>query len=206
MERCRKRKGRLRRESATEEQKPIILIVCEGKKTEPNYFDSVRRLWRLSAMKIVGGDECGTAPKSIVNYAKNEYKKQRKDGLRKENIWCVFDRDEHETFEEALRLADDIGFGVAFSNPCFELWYLLHYKDQNRHIEREAVVRALKKHVRDYLKNKENMFELIEGNRTMATERSKNLREKHIRDGSKKTNNPSTSVDQLVEYLQSLQE
>src|ERR1035437_553946 len=74
-----------------------ILIVCEGAKTEKLYFTGISRELRLTAtvIEVVGGDEAGTAPKSIVEHAKalNASAKRRKEPFQ--DTWCVFDRDDH---------------------------------------------------------------------------------------------------------------
>jgi RloB-like protein len=43
-------------------------------------------------------------------------------------VWCLFDRDEHDSIEMALKQAREGNVRVAFSHPCFELWRLLHHK------------------------------------------------------------------------------
>lgn len=42
-------------------------------------------------------------------------------------VWVLFDRDDHRSIPDALRLAEKEGVRVAYSHPCFELWRLLHY-------------------------------------------------------------------------------
>ena len=62
-----------RRKSRGLPPKPLVLIVCEGKETEPNYFNGIRKRKRIprDRIKVVGCDECGgTDPKTIVECAK----------------------------------------------------------------------------------------------------------------------------------------
>src|SRR3990172_166191 len=130
-----------------EKTKPALLIVCEGEKTEPVYFSHWRRrLMQVVTIRIVGGKESGTNPKNIVEFAralKHDY----------DYVWCVFDRDEHEKIPAAFDQAIANGFNVAFSNPCFELWFLIHFQDQTAHIERRSVCRKLSSHIRGYEKS-----------------------------------------------------
>ncbi|HJV28672.1 MAG TPA: RloB family protein [Aromatoleum sp.] len=104
-----------------------ILIVCEGEKTEPNYFFDLLDDCRLTAADVrVVGKECDSAPISVVDHAEKEC------GARRfERVFCVFDRDRHESFDEAIRKIRslrDNKFRAIVSYPCFEYWLLLHFK------------------------------------------------------------------------------
>ncbi|HOC93295.1 MAG TPA: RloB family protein [bacterium] len=206
----RKRK-KLRNRTAFLPLKPLILILCEGEKTEPYYFEDIKRAWNLTSMdvRIIGSDECGTAPKGIVEHAKKEFNKLAKGKLeiKKEDVWCVFDRDDHPSFDEAVKMAVDNGFGAAASNPCFELWYLLHFQDQTAHIDRHNVARILKyEWIPGYAKNMKGLFIELESRLEAAAQRSVQLREKHAGDGNRETCNPSTGVDRLISRLSNIRE
>jgi hypothetical protein len=121
-------------------KKPTVLVVCEGGKTEPTYFESLKRDKRLPSVEIVGR-ECGPHPTTVVKHAKKVVE-EYPDYF--DEVWCVFDRDKHERLQDAFIQARDNSFKVAFSNPCFELWYLIHFTDQESHIERGAARSALK--------------------------------------------------------------
>ena len=203
-------KGKLARKAASKELKPVVLIVCEGRETEPNYFNDLKRALDLTSVEVevVGSDVCGTAPRSIVDYAKtrmNELLKDKREVDRK-NVWCVFDRDEHPSFAEAMDMAKGNGFGVAFSNPCFELWYLLHFQDQKAPIGRDAVTRALKTpgNFPEYSKNMKGLFRRLLSRLPDAEARAQSLRTKHKDDNSPETHNPSTGVDRLVGRLREI--
>lgn len=203
-------KGRPGRRVEFKELKPVVLIVCEGRETEPNYFNNLKRVLNLTAVDVlvVGSGECGTAPKSIVDYAKCRMQELRGEGreAKKENVWCVFDRDEHPSFDNAVKMAKDNGFGVAFSNPCFELWYLLHFQDQAKHIERDDVTRLLKddKNFPKYNKSMKELFRILLQRLPNAEARAQSLRTKHEGDDNPETHNPSTGVDRLVARLQQI--
>jgi len=187
--------------------KPHILIVCEGEKTEPNYFNGLRQVERLHAtrvLEIVGGDEAGTHPKSIVKYAKEKKAELRPGDPKYDAIWCVFDRDDHERIHEAFVMAEANGFKVAFSNESFELWILLHYKDQRGAMGRRQLLREVKKEIPGYEKGMKNIYALTIDKQSDAISRAKTLRLMHNNNGSDKQANPSSTVDKLVEYLLSL--
>lgn len=100
---------------------PLDLVVCEGE-TEVDYLSEVARHLRIH-VHICKGD--GTDPKSIVNTAK---RKTKEDGVRYDNVYCVFDRDNDLTaFLAAIELCKQKKYIHIVSNPCFELWPFLHY-------------------------------------------------------------------------------
>lgn len=159
-----------RRSGLADRRKPhrnpgkTVLIVCEGKKTEPNYFHEIRKSRRLSSLtiEIVPGDISGTHPKSIIGYAKELRAKRKKDGLEFEKTWCVFDRDDHEKIHEAFDQAKANNILVAFSNPCFELWFLLHFRYHSAHIHRDNLMPLLKGHFPNYDKNMEGFMKYFQ--------------------------------------------
>lgn len=126
-EEIRAAKERRKNGSALEAKKPtipesrIVLIVCDGKNTEPNYFDQLRL--RSVTVKTVGE---GYNTTSLV---KRAIHLQQEDTYEK--VWVVFDKDsfKDQTFHEAIRLADQNDFGVAWSNQSFEYWLILHFED-----------------------------------------------------------------------------
>ncbi len=111
-----------------------VLIICEGKKTEPRYFEGLRKAYRLSStnVTVVPSDEAGgNDPLSIVRYALKRLDQASADW---DHVYCVFDRDGHENYDEACQVAQQSAFGIERrlhvipSWPCFELWVLLHYE------------------------------------------------------------------------------
>ena len=100
---------------------PLVLIVCDGKNTEPDYFGQLRL--RFVRVKTVGE---GYNTTSLVERAV-----QLQQEADYAQVWVVFDRDSFEphAFHEAIRLAEKNGFGVAWSNQSFEYWLILHFED-----------------------------------------------------------------------------
>jgi len=183
----------------------LLLIVCEGRRTEPNYFHSIRREKRLSMahIEIVPGSICGTDPDNIVRYAIKEQKRRRKDEMFDE-VWCVFDRDDHLNIPTAFDLARRSRLNLAFSNPSFELWFLLHFEEQTAYITRDQVITNLKRHIPRYTKSMEGVYGLVSGQLNTAILRCQNLRDMHRRNGNLDTRNPSSRVDELVVTLNSV--
>ncbi len=101
--------------------KPTILIVCEGKNTEPSYF----KQFRLSSATIKPIGE-GYNTISLVNRAI-----QLSQEKPYNQVWCVFDKDDFSVndFNNAIVLAQANDFGLAYSNQAFEYWIMLHFDD-----------------------------------------------------------------------------
>ena len=90
----------LQRKKAKRKTYDYVLIVCEGEKTEPNYFKSIRDKFKLSSVNIeIFGEECGSSPISVVNFALRQYKKANREY---DKIFCVIDRDSHSTYKQAV--------------------------------------------------------------------------------------------------------
>lgn len=83
----------LERRRQRREPYDLVLIVCEGAKTEPLYFSKLRDALRLSHVNVrICGKECGSSPLSIVDYALSEFEREGEY----DRIFCVFDKDRHE--------------------------------------------------------------------------------------------------------------
>ncbi len=112
-----------------------LLVVCEGKVTEPSSVRGFVQWARNATVDVQVAKQQGD-PKRVVEIAKNLSKQAAREAHRSgdsfleyDEIWCVFDRDEHLRFDAACQMAEDNGFGLAISNPCFELWLYLHFTD-----------------------------------------------------------------------------
>ena len=200
-------RGATTRPAPTRTAKPYVLIVCEGGKTEPNYFHAWRKKLHLppNLIEIVPGNVCGSNPINIVRHAKQRHDELKKDIGGDIIVWCVFDRDthDHDNFHNAMKMATDNGFDIALSNPRFELWYLLHFKDQTREIDGDKAHSALKKYLKDYDKNAD-VFDRVQARTKLAAQRAVKLRKFHKDAFREQTSNPSTKVDLLVKKLQSI--
>jgi hypothetical protein len=157
--RRRDRKRRSARQVAFRQPKRLILIVCEGAVTEVQYFRGYERTLRASLVQIEVSKEHG-APKTLVRTARNrkieaeELARQQKDAhLQYDEVWCVFDVDEHPGINDATQMARASGIELAVSNPCFELWLLLHFREQPGAQDRHRIQAMLRSHVREYDKS-----------------------------------------------------
>lgn len=190
----------------------VVLIVCEGEKTEPYYFEALRSILRLSNTNIrICGKECGSAPISIVNYALQEFRASK--GIYN-RLFCVFDKDKHDSFSEAkdkvssTKLTNGATIDAIISIPCFEIWVLLHFIYTTRSFSTAIhdsncalIIKQLREHIPDYDKGKTNIYQIIADKTDIAIQRAKQLETFHKTSG---TDNPSTQIHELVEYLKSL--
>jgi|ERR1039458_199365 hypothetical protein len=203
----RHRSWSLKRRTGRIEQRPKLLIVCEGKVTEPNYFRAFARNEEIRLIEIDIAPEAGV-PKTLVAYAvgrmreaAREAQRQRDENLSYDEVWCVFDVDDHPAIVEAKQQARDNGLMVAVSNPCFELWILLHFQSQTRAEQRSEMRRLCKVHIPEY--DKEAPYERLNPGYSTAVERARNLDNWHESRGTA-GHNPSTAVYQLTERLREL--
>lgn len=171
-----------------------VLIVCEGEKTEPNYFRGFRVASRVCDIKGTGHNTL-----SLVQEAK---RLATEDNYRE--VWCVFDRDsfEEKNVRAAFTLARKNNFKIAYSNECFELWYLLHFKFLDTNLRRTEYFTHLKKLLGRYSKNSVNMYSDLLARQSDAMRHAKRLEDTHGLDWCNCT--PFTSVHHLVKRLNDL--
>lgn len=193
-----------------------VLIVCEGRRTEPNYLraliaDIYPIAWPRSRVPIVEVHGEGRSTRSLIRRAEEL---QRQADILFDKIWVVFDKDDFNDFDEAIELAKTKAIDCAWTNEAFELWFLLHFELSLKPSGRNEYTRKLT-HILQaklsnyryrYRKNATNMYKLLRqhGNPAVALERAKLLREQYPGDTPPSRQNPATTVDLLIEFLQSL--
>jgi hypothetical protein len=122
-------------------------------------------------------------------------------GRADDEIWCVFDRDEHVHFDAAVRRATDNRINVAGSNPCIELWFMLHYEDRMAYIERRHAQACARKWLRCSKALTQDALDSMASRYDEAVKRAKALDRKHRDDGSASRSNPSSDVWRLVNSI-----
>lgn len=175
--------------------KETFLIICEGTKTEPYYFNSFKV--KSALIKSVG---LGFNTVSFVNKAIEIRKKEKDAGYAYDQIWCVFDRDNfHSNFNSAVFLAKRYGLRVAFSNESFELWYLLHFIFFDTNINRVQYIKKLKKYLPRYKKNDLDTYNKLLNYQSTAIKNSRTLINKNDLNNPNKTEPCTTVVDLVCE-------
>lgn len=197
----------LRRTAAIKNPRVRMLVLCEGKVTEPRYLNAFKREFRSQLVDVEVVPECGV-PKTLVERAvimkKGADREARRRGdpyLKYDEVWCVFDVDVHPNLAEAKQQAHDNGLHVAISNPCFELWILLHFQDQRAHEDRGRIQDACRVHLPEFIK--EAPYEKLQPNYEEAVKPAQALMDWQSQQG-RPEGNPSTMVHKLTERIAQL--
>lgn len=220
-------KSSLKRGKQLREEYELIAIVCEGTKTEPLYYDDVKKVERLPSANIFVTGDCGSDPLSVVKHGIYLYEKsfaEKNPSTLYDIVFCVIDRDAHQTFNAALEYALQYNKNKnkaiivpIKSYPSFEIWYLFHFlytrqafsktptKSAGQRCKEALNIEWRKVFKEDYEKSYSDIYKRL---------KSKNLVVEGVKNATlaladaKKTNemNPSTEAHLLLEFLLSIVE
>lgn len=188
-------RGYSQRRMNEREVRQRFLIVCEGEKTEPQYFGSFRvpkHVVKVTARGF-GISPCRLVDKAVKLRQEDEY----------DQVWCVFDRDAcgDDDFNRAIQRATNVGVQVAYSNQAFELWYLLHFHFYNTPMHRKDYEEKLNGLLlRSYCKNAPDMYEQLYFRQADAIQNADRLL-KEYSPRNPAADDPSTTVHLLVQAL-----
>jgi hypothetical protein len=203
-----RREARKPRNQSTEPKKRI-LVVCEGQ-TEVAYINWYKSRCKNNLVDVkFHKDDGKTTPRELVNIAKENKIISLKKANSSENrflnydeIWCVFDRDEHPYFEQSIHTAKANKIQLAISIPCFELWVYLHLLEPPGMQDHHKMLRLVEKLKPDY---KKGYFYDFDANFTMNDIESALIRSKKLQSNAQKDNepyrNPVTYVYALCESI-----
>ena len=90
---------------------------------------------------------------------------------------------------------------LAISNPCIELWFLLHFEDQTAYIERRQAQSLAKEQLGCGKRLDDDALGALEEGFEEAKKRARYLDVKHEGDGSGANANPSSGVWRLVDSI-----
>lgn len=205
-----KTKSSFNRKKASMVKLKKLLVACEGSKTEPYYLESFFKYLvkehKINSKSFVIAEHKHTNPIGVLD----DLLKFNVEGLTFKNFehkWIIIDRDEERTnggghqlksYNEALHKARKLGVKVAFSNPSYEIWYLLHLQYRDTGLSRDDVKKELKKII-GYEKNSKDMFDKLLPNLDTAINNATRL----IDNCNKPIGlcNPSTNMHELVKCL-----
>lgn len=206
------RVGRATRMPGTRSIKRTVLIVGEGRQTEPNYFREFRLESTVSErFSVTVKKGHGTSPEAVVAEALC-YKEQAENrGEYYDEVWCVLDvegLDKRESLERAIVAARQNDIVLCLSNPCFEVWLLAHFVRESRaHNTCDSVIGRLHVHWRrlcgqDYRKNDKQVYARISALTESAIDNAILVRETDHRHVANTADaNSSTEVYRLVSHL-----
>lgn len=192
-----------------------ILLVCEGSKTEPIYFRDMTNDLGVSRLVDIQRSD-GTSPDQVVNRAVELYEAELLTGDIFDEVYCVFDRDAHERFLDAvsrIKQLHENGKPIrsAVSVPCFEFWLLLHFTYTSKPYAATGkksvggqVVSDLKKKpgFAKYDKGMKGVYQVLKPLHEDALRNAKNLQASQA--GGADYPNPSTEVHELIQKLRNM--
>lgn len=188
----RQKERSLRRTLAKRQPYERLLIVCEGKKTEPQYLQEIRAAYRLSTTNVqVQPSGFGSDPMSVVHFAEHLFRNgdlaRNVPALAFDRLCIVFDRDEHASYHAALArieslqhsLRNDDGdrpaVDAVVSVPCFEVWLLMHFEDVATPLHRDEAIERLRQHIDGYEKASGGHWQSTKDSLEQAMTRAKQL-------------------------------
>lgn len=201
--------------------KPVMLIVTEGSQTEPKYFDYYRTRRTNIDIQVLGSKDSGgdTDYLSLVRKAIHYIDKNELSAAHGDTMWVVADGDinynnpdpvkaKTTQLDKARKMAAKAGIMVAISNPCFEFWYLLHFKYTTGHLrDYDAVADALRNYIPDYEKSSDVAQKLAQ-HLDEALVNAERVEQYHVKNGSAAPFsldiNPFTEVYRLVRACRGL--
>lgn len=221
MARPSKKKDRtLHRSKETRQWYDKVLIVCEGECTEPNYLLGLKKHKGLSSVNIqIEHTDGKSAPKYVVEKAielRDETLQNPNREAHYDRVYCVFDRDQHSTFHQALnrlntyrqthqqQLKDNKqSIEAICSYPSFEYWYLCHFEYSRAEITAQECEKQVnqqwQQHFKQgYQKNSRDIYQKLLPYQQSAIKNAKQAETDAQNTGQ---DNPSTQVHHLVSYL-----
>lgn len=176
--------GRKIRLSKEKQMKPNFFVFCEGK-TEIAYIKFLRSLYRVPIQVI--------PKKGKSNISKDDIENSKRDYVttNQDKTFLMFDLDVAGVLEHLQKIPDA---ELLVSNPCVELWFLLHYQEQKTKLTSKKCIQKLQSFTKDYKKGvlSEEEKNVLAANRDVAIKRAKLLEE---------YDNPSTTIYRLLELL-----
>ena len=210
--RPRSQSDRLTRPIPSRHEKTTVLIIGEGQQTEPNYLRGLRQAEFVSEnFSLIVKKGNGGKREDIVADAVEHKEVAERRGEGFDEVWCIIDVEsasEHASVVAAAKLARQHKITMCWSNPCFEIWLLSHFRRQGRsYADCDKVEVALTKEwrklcERDYEKNDEYVYNRVAHLTGTAIDNARWVRETHHKDVSETFDaNSSTDAYKLVGML-----
>ena len=176
--------GRKVRRSKGKQMKPNFFVFCEGE-TEMAYVKFLRSLYRAPIQVIPKKGKSNISEDFIVK-SKNEYVQTDQD-----KVFLMYDLDVDGMLEQLQKIPNA---ELLVSNPCVELWFLLHYQEQKTEISSDKCIKKLQKFSNEYKKGtlSEEEKTFLAEKKDLAIERAKNMIGYQ---------NPSSTIYKLLEKL-----
>lgn len=126
------------REHDVSDAEKLFILAYEGNISEPDYFEALKSSadFKQGIIELVSlrrdKNNTNSSPKHVFNKLKREIKSEF-NFKKSDEFWMIIDRDRNrDNIPIYFGLCQKEGnFYFALSNPCFELWLLLHIEDVN---------------------------------------------------------------------------
>lgn len=176
--------GRKIRVSKGKQMKPNFFVFCEGE-TEIAYVKFLRSLYR-APIQVIPKKGKSNISEDYIERSKNEYVRTGQD-----KVFLMYDLDVEGMLEHLQKIPNA---ELLVSNPCLELWFLLHYQEQKLEISTDKCVQKYQKVSKGYKKGvlSEEEKKVLADKKELAIQRAKMLDE---------YKNPSATIYKLLELL-----
>ncbi len=189
--------------------KPILLLVAEGHNvTETLYFKQFQKQHALYNIKIITPGSV-TDPEGMLEKLEKYWLRNELDFMKGDRGFVVLDLDcddKKAKLIEKLEASSKIAQFVV-SNPCFEIWFLLHYKYTTHvYLSGAEVIRDLRNYIADYEKNKD-ISKLLSDKTETAFQNAIKLTRHYDKLGYKwpsNKGNPRTDVPVIINAIKEL--
>ena len=176
--------AKFQRKSKGKKIKQTYFVFCEGE-SEDAYISFLRSHYRVPIQiitKVMRNKISEASVKRTLSHYPVDYK---------DKMYLLYDLDIPEMLDKLLKIKDA---ELLVSNPCFEIWYILHYCNQTAEISTPQCIKKIGSLCKNYCKG--SICEKLKGKLTSdmnkARERAKRLTLHQ---------NPSTSVYLLIDEL-----
>lgn len=211
-------KRQKRKEEIMEQRATTWLIVCEGAVTEKEYFEKLAQYINENGEHPIEVNVIGTG-KNTISLVRNVEdffaevdKAVGKVYIPYEKVCVVFDKDsfEKQQFNTAIYMGEAKGYIVAWSNECFELWYLLHFHYFCTDLTRDEYFDKLGEFIsaqsgkkQKYIKGDANNFDTMMqyGSLENAIKNAERLLRESSFETSYSNRKPATNVVEIVKML-----
>lgn len=198
----------LRRKVATRRIRKTLLVFCEGERTEPEYLNALKlepAVREVAAVEIrVAQANSGAVPLTLVRRAVEARSRAVSENDEIDEFWRVFDVEwpvNHPNLAEAIVLAGNNEINLAVSNPCFEAWLILHFKELGSWLDNDQAVKLRRRLDKSEDKGIDPTKYMPHVN--TASARAAKLEERHRRDETSfPDDNPSSGMHRLITSVQ----
>lgn len=183
-----------------------VLILCEDEKSSRFYLESFPYNRHTVQIECIG---TGWNTDSLMEKARDMKLKAETSRRPYNQVWVVFDRDSfpEPNWNRAFSIAKGNNIYACWSNPCFELWYLLHFEYRHTSVSRNNLPKILSDKIPNgYEKNDPKIYNKMKHLTSTALANGRKLEVQNGHLNKARNCNPSTFVHHLVKKLRDLQE